>query len=59
MGGDAQAQKATYPALFGIEKSKEYASELLNKAAAALEYFKDGTQALSFVIEYLENQIAD
>ena len=59
VGGDAQAQKATYPALFGIERSKEYASELLNKAAAALEYFKDGTQALSFVIEYLENQIAD
>ncbi len=56
-GGDAEAEKSTYPALYGIEKSKEYAMELLSKARAAIRGYYDHAEALSFVLDYLERQI--
>lgn len=59
VGGDAEAEKATYPALFGIEKSKEYAQELLDKARNAIDFFKGKAESLFFVIDYLEQQIKD
>ncbi|PYU18081.1 MAG: polyprenyl synthetase [Acidobacteria bacterium] len=42
-GKDQAQQKATYPALFGLEKSHEFARELAARAMAALERF--GTRA--------------
>lgn len=57
VGGDAEAEKATYPALYGIEKSKEYAQELLTRARKAISDFDNGSEALVFVIDYLEQQI--
>ena len=57
VGGDAEAEKATYPALFGIEKSKEYAQELLGEARKAIASFGGRNEALVFVIDYLEQQI--
>ena len=43
-GKDAEALKATYPALFGLEKSRKIASELTLKAQTSLKPFgKNGT----------------
>jgi geranylgeranyl diphosphate synthase, type II len=42
-GKDQAQQKATYPALFGLEKSHQFARELATQALAALETF--GTRA--------------
>ena len=42
-GKDTASEKATYPALFGIEKSQQKADELVDKAFAELESF--GTRA--------------
>jgi geranylgeranyl diphosphate synthase, type II len=38
-GKDQAQQKATYPALFGLEKSHEFARDLATRAIAALEPF--------------------
>ena len=38
-GKDQAQQKATYPALFGLEKSHEFARELATRAMARLETF--------------------
>ena len=38
-GKDQAQQKATYPALFGLEKSHEFARELATRAMGALETF--------------------
>ena len=42
-GKDEKAKKATYPAVVGLEKSKEIAGELAQKAIGELESF--GPQA--------------
>lgn len=42
-GKDAAQKKATYPALFGLEKSRQFAKELESKAMAELEPY--GTRA--------------
>lgn len=57
VGGDAEAGKATYPALFGIEKSKEYAQDLLTAAREAVSVFGSRADALVYVIDLLEQQI--
>src|SRR5579862_6537084 len=36
-GKDAAQQKATYPSLYGLEKSREFAKELENRAMAEIE----------------------
>ena len=36
-GKDAAQQKATYPSLFGLEKSRQFAKELEDRAMAELE----------------------
>jgi len=35
-GKDAEQQKATYPALYGLEKSRQFAAELESRAMAEL-----------------------
>lgn len=57
VGGDAEAEKATYPALFGIEKSKEYAHDLLDKANNSIKEYGENASVLKDVLDYLENQI--
>lgn len=43
IGSDAESNKSTYVSILGIEKSKEYADELTNKATEALGIFgEDG-----------------
>jgi len=52
-GKDTQAQKATYPSIVGMEKSRAIAAELTEKAFAALKVFRGRAVALEALAEYL------
>jgi geranylgeranyl diphosphate synthase type II len=52
-GKDVAAQKATYPRLVGLEKSKKIAAQLTRKAFAALKPFKGRAVALEALAKYL------
>ncbi len=52
-GKDTKAQKATYPSIVGLEKSRKIAEQLTNKAFAALRIFKGKAQALEGLAEFL------
>jgi len=52
-GKDTAAQKATYPAIVGLEKSREIAEQLTTKAFAALKPFKGRAVALEALAEFL------
>ena len=46
MGKDQQAQKVTYPSLWGIEESQKQAQKLIEAACAQLEPFGEKAQPL-------------
>src|SRR5688500_1713197 len=52
-GKDIAAQKATYPALVGLDKSREIAATLTKKAYKSLEPFKGKAVALEALAKYL------
>ncbi len=52
-GKDTKAQKATYPAIVGLEKSRKIAGQLTDKAFAALKTFKGKAVALEALAEFL------
>ena len=52
-GKDTRAQKATYPSIVGLEKSRQIAAQLTDKAFAALKIFKGKALALEALAEYL------
>lgn len=52
-GKDVAAQKATYPAIVGLEKSSQIARELTDKAFMALKPFHGGAVALEGIATYL------
>ena len=52
-GKDVAVQKATYPAIVGLEKSRKIATQLTGKAFAALKIFKGRAVALEALAEYL------
>lgn len=52
-GKDTAAQKATYPAIVGLEKSRKIAEQLTSKAFAALKPFKGHAIALEALAEFL------
>ncbi len=52
-GKDTTAQKATYPAIVGLEKSRKIAEQLTAKAFAALKTFKGKAVALEALAEFL------
>ncbi|HYT61379.1 MAG TPA: farnesyl diphosphate synthase [Haliangiales bacterium] len=52
-GKDTKAQKATYPAIVGIEKSKKIAQQLTRRAFAALKIFGGKAVALEALAVYL------
>ena len=52
-GKDQAQQKATYPALFGLEKSHEFARDLATRAIAALESFGPRAANLRELGEFL------
>jgi geranylgeranyl diphosphate synthase type II len=55
-GKDVAAQKATYPAIVGLEKSRQIAKDLTQKAFAALEIFKGRAVALEALATFLLNR---
>ena len=52
-GKDVTSQKATYPKLVGLEKSRKIAEQLTGKAFAALKPFRGRAVALEALAEFL------
>ncbi|EEF59164.1 polyprenyl synthetase family protein, partial [Pedosphaera parvula] len=52
-GKDTKAQKATYPSLIGLEKSRKIATQLTNRAFDALKTFRGQATALEALAQYL------
>ncbi len=52
-GKDAAQQKATYPSVHGLERSRELAAATIQKAIAALEPFGARARRLREIAEYL------
>jgi geranylgeranyl diphosphate synthase, type II len=52
-GKDLQAQKATYPSLWGIEKSRIKASQLIDRAIEELAVFGEGAEPLRAIANYI------
>jgi geranylgeranyl diphosphate synthase, type II len=52
-GKDTATEKATYPALFGIEASLKKADELTAKATAALDGFGEGAATMRAIAQFL------
>jgi len=52
-GKDLQAQKATYPSLWGLEASKAKAQELIEDAIAQLEPFGERSQPLIALADFI------
>ena len=55
-GKDTAAQKATYPSIVGLAKSRRIAQRLTERAFAALEIFRGNAQALEALAGYLLNR---
>ena len=52
-GKDTAAQKATYPSIVGLEKSKQIARRLTNRAFTALKIFRGKAEALEALAMFL------
>src|SRR5262245_11664303 len=52
-GKDTKAQKATYPAIVGLDKSRKIAEQLTGRAFAALKTFKGKAVALEALADFL------
>jgi len=52
-GKDLQAQKATYPSLWGLEVSKAKAQQLVDAAKAELDVFGEKAQALIAIANFI------
>jgi geranylgeranyl diphosphate synthase type II len=53
VGTDKLRHKSTYPSVLGLEKSKEFAQNLVNKALRALESFDNKSDALRAIAAYI------
>ena len=52
-GKDLEAQKATYPSLWGLEKSRAKAQQLVEEAKAELQAFGNGGCALAAIADFI------
>jgi len=52
-GTDASRNKATYPGLLGMEKSRQFAAGLINNALQALEIFGNKANSLAAIAAYI------
>ena len=53
VGTDQTRKKSTYPSILGIEKSKEFAKNLVNNALQALDYFDNKSNPLRAIAHYI------
>ena len=56
IGSDSENEKSTYVSLLGLEKSAQYASELTERAKAALDIFGCEGEFLSELADKLSNR---
>jgi geranylgeranyl diphosphate synthase type II len=52
-GSDAARNKATYPALFGLEETRKKAQDAVNEAIAALDEFDERAEMLRELAKYI------
>jgi len=52
-GSDQARSKSTFPALLGIEQSKQFAKKLVNNALKALDYFDNKANPLRAIAYYI------
>jgi len=52
-GSDARKRKATYPALFGLEASRQEAARLLGEAKAALRSLGEKASILAALADFV------
>ena len=52
-GKDLQAQKATYPSIWGIDEPRRQAQHLIDQAKAAVAPFGEGAQPLLALADYI------
>ncbi len=52
-GKDLQAQKATYPSLWGLEKSKLQAKQLIDEAIAQLTIYEEKAEPLRAIAKFI------
>ena len=52
-GSDLRKKKATFPALLGIEESRQRAARLVQEARQAVAVFGDRREALEAIAEYV------
>jgi len=52
-GKDIEQQKATYPAIFGLERSHQIANDLATKAVAELQPYGEQAERLRTIAEFL------
>ncbi|MDR0305056.1 MAG: polyprenyl synthetase family protein [Chitinispirillales bacterium] len=57
VGSDVENEKATYPSIIGLEKSKEYAKELTAKAKKSIAFLGEKADMLNKIADYLESRI--
>jgi geranylgeranyl diphosphate synthase type II len=57
-GSDAEKGKATWPSVVGVEESKRYARELIQKAWADIEFLGDKGKILKDLAEYVRIRIS-
>ena len=55
-GSDAERNKATYPAFFGVEKTKKMAAESVDEALSALTSFDHHADPLRELARYIINR---
>jgi geranylgeranyl diphosphate synthase type II len=55
-GKDLQAQKATYPSLWGIEGSRQQAQQLIDSAIDELSSYNEAAEPLRAIAEYIVNR---
>ena len=53
VGSDAEQGKVTYPEVFGLEKSKEIQSALVDRAIESLKSFEDRADPLRHIARYI------
>ena len=53
IGTDQVREKSTYPSILGLDKSKEFAKNLVNNALQTLEYFDNKSDPLRAIAHYI------
>ncbi len=56
-GADKKKKKMTYPALYGIERSKAAADELIKEALVAINMFDERAEPLRAIAEYILKRV--